>query len=323
MGSRWAIVASVLLVGVLSTASHGMMCYTDEVDCPVCSSKVKLQRLGSWGGYIFDEPSKYDLIFGMQPLTDFIVMCRHCGYAQTLQDFENLSPKQARILKDPQRMALRPWLEDEVPFAIRLQRCFETNQALGRDRAFWLWFNRVRIYHLRRLDPPAARAVAREEVALLDELDFPPAGLRRKESLYLKGEYKRIGGDLSGARSDLRKALDASINRETIEAIVVALVLAGGIAGLACRLFTRRKMLCIAVGVVVIALAAVPVMRFRQRLWMDDTYYSRLIQDRLDMLDTPSADDIAAPPARGRQPGTASAPSSMMADSPSSGPLSR
>jgi hypothetical protein len=268
----------------------GILVGPEEAGCPACWSKVALVRLVSYGSYVFDEPPKYDLVYRPWTREDYIACCPHCGYAQTEDKFEDVSAEQVARLKAAEFM--RQWQptdpSTEVPFPTRLERAIKTNEVLGRDRDFWVWFNRIAIFHYRSLDPAKARQVAEQEIGLLKD----GAGtLLKKQRLYLLGEYSRLVGDFSAAREFFRKARRTSVNDE----IVVLPLLAGGASAslgalLALVLLKRRRMLLVG-----LAAAALVGVTLGVALWyplralkQPDGYLNSLIDDRVRLTDATS-----------------------------------
>jgi hypothetical protein len=64
-----------------------------DIVCPVCQTKNRFMTVLSYGSYVYQFPSKYELIFW--PYTDSLgwYSCEHCHYSAFMSDFETL-PKE-------------------------------------------------------------------------------------------------------------------------------------------------------------------------------------------------------------------------------------
>ena len=72
-----------------------------EVEDPIAPGKTcQVQKPKSWGSYIYDWPSKYDLVFW--PLNDPAALwhCEHSGFTALIGDFEDLSKPEIALIRN-------------------------------------------------------------------------------------------------------------------------------------------------------------------------------------------------------------------------------
>lgn len=62
----------------------------DEIECPVCQTKNIFMVVGSYGNYIYQFPSKYQLVFW--PVTDSPswYSCKKCRYTAFMGEFNEV-----------------------------------------------------------------------------------------------------------------------------------------------------------------------------------------------------------------------------------------
>lgn len=274
----------VLLVLAAPPRADATLVSSKKEECPVCRNEVYLDRVESFGSYILEEPSKYDLIYPPASYESFIATCGNCGYSQIASDFLSLSPSQIEKLKSTRLMAAWRPTSREIPFPDRLERAIQVNQELDRGKEFWAFFNRIRIYHLRELDPQRAAEVARQELDLVQY----DRRLWGKERLYLLGEYSRLAGDPTAAGNYLRRAADTSIHRE----LTLPLLITNGVCVLlgvflAWR-YKRRFSSCLVAGMVAATLVLstlVFIGPLRRHIEHVDQILDQIIADRTELLD--------------------------------------
>ncbi len=275
----------MLLIGlaiVLAEASraHATLGGPAKDSCPVCGTTVNTWKWASWGPYIYDWPSKYDLVYWPATSENWFWLCTGCGYAQTGRDFSELSEKDVARLK---AACEKEWKRPEgnrIPFSLKLERTIRTNRLLGRDEAFWQWFNRVLIYHYRTVDPEKALHYAAEEVELLErERLFP-----RKETLYLLGEYHRMLGRQSLARRYFSKALAVSVNRRLVLILTTLCLACAFLAALVWRALKGKPAARVFAAVAAVGVAAASFWLYAN-FKQPNEYYNQVIRDRLALLE--------------------------------------
>lgn len=206
---------ALLVVATLLTAGLGYATtwvIAERAD-PITGDKVKVSDIMSYGGYIYQWPSKFDLVFW--PFTDenWIWFCPRSGYAAFGSDFEKLSA--------PEKERLQAWLKTNYDASKPPRGHFEKLAWLEKvytarqmDEDFWRHFYRVAAYVLRE-DTNASLAYVRKALVLIDKhLAGNPSGMALIESLYLKGEYSRRLGEIGTARECFEKVKSAKYTED-------------------------------------------------------------------------------------------------------------
>lgn len=118
--------------------------------CPVCNSIHQYLEPMSYGGYIYQWPSKYQYVFW--PYTDdaSVYCCPNCHYAAFMCDFNNIPNDKI----DTVQAVLQSLTIDtkgneyrQIPVTTRLEIAEKIYQVLGRDTKFWCRFYRIMGYH--------------------------------------------------------------------------------------------------------------------------------------------------------------------------------
>jgi hypothetical protein len=208
--------------------------FPKEFECPVCKTKNTFMVWGSYGSYIYQDPSKYQLIFW--PYTDSPgwYSCKKCRLSIFMNDFEQIPAEKiselARMLettnlpKQPERdekgsLENPPYLE--IPTWARMSVAEKVYRTLGRsDDEFWNHFYRVLAFHYDHYDKHSeADEARRKSIALTEKLlrEKPNDG-QRKESLYILGAMKHFVRDDAGALKALQEAASLKyMNKELQE----------------------------------------------------------------------------------------------------------
>ncbi len=213
------LLAAALAYGATARGAARITWFPQEFECPVCKTKNTFLVVGSYGSYIYQDASKFELIFW--PLTDrpTVYACKRCHLAAFMGDFEE-TPKEkheelrkrladfkfdyaaARGGHDTEAEYLR------IPSTQRLLAAEQTYQVLGRDDEFWCRFYRVLGHHYENHKQPAQADEARRKALALAErmlADKARAG-QRKELLYITGAMRHFLKDDAGALKDFREA---------------------------------------------------------------------------------------------------------------------
>jgi hypothetical protein len=190
-----------------------------EFECPICKTKNIFMVVGSYGSYIYQDPSKYQLIFWPYTDTPGWYSCSKCRFSLFMGDFENVSadqiPKLRKILaeitlpKQPQRSEEEskqnpPYLD--LPVASRMAVAEKVYRALGHgDDEFWNHFYRVAAFHA---GSQAAADEARHKSLAITERQLADKSLagQRKELLYILGAMRHFTGDDAAAKKAFEEA---------------------------------------------------------------------------------------------------------------------
>jgi hypothetical protein len=196
--------------------------FEQEVTCPVCQTKNVFLVPGSWGSYIYQYPSKFELIFW--PHTDHpsYHSCRKCKLTAFMGDFERVpKEKHAEVRKRLAGLKLEPRRGGEsmtkyykgaayldIPLTDRLLAARQVYEVLGRDDEFWCHFERVLGHHYADEKRAAEADEARRRALRLAEkmLADPARAAERKEFLYIAGAMRHLLGDDAAALRDFREA---------------------------------------------------------------------------------------------------------------------
>jgi hypothetical protein len=210
------------LVFAVARGEAAITWFPQEVECPVCRTKNTFLVPGSWGSYIYEDESKFQLIFW--PHTDSAAFhsCKKCRLTAFMGDFaETPKEKHAEILKRLEGVRLAPvkgkesatkYYKDavylDIPITERLLAAQKVYEVLGRDDGFWCHFQRVLGYHFESEKRQAEADEARTRALRLAEkmlADSARAG-ERKELLYIAGAMRHFLRDDPGALRDFREA---------------------------------------------------------------------------------------------------------------------
>jgi hypothetical protein len=195
-----------------------------EIKCPLCGTTNTFLQWLSYGSYIYEDPSKYQLVFW--PFTDSPVVysCKQCRLTAFMGDFERTPKEKFAELRKvlagvelPRRggPANSPpgWEYTRIPMTARLLAAEKVYRVLGRtEDDFWGHFYRVLGYHHDVESDPKAAAEARRRALTIAEraLADPANEGRRKELLYAAGAMRHFLGDDAGALRDFEAAAKLS-----------------------------------------------------------------------------------------------------------------
>ena len=185
-------------------------------ECPVCKKVVKVQRVASYGSYVYRYPSKYQLVFW--PHTDSLswYFCSGCHYTAFMGDFAKLPADKvkavaAAVAKLKQPQPNKPY--HEISIAYRLQIVAAVAKVLGRDDLYFCHFERVHGYHLQKLgQKEAAKAARLRSLALAQKLlkaDAPEPS--KKELTFLIGALQHFTGQKAEALATLARVPKAPV----------------------------------------------------------------------------------------------------------------
>lgn len=192
-----------------------------EFECPVCKTKNTFMVVGSYGSYIYADPSKYQLIFWPYTDTPSWYSCKKCRLSIFMGDFEDIPPNKIADLRkmlettslpaQPERgpkesMNHPPYLD--VPSVLRISIAEKVYQTLGKtDDEFWNHFYRVLAYHYDGAGKAAeAEQARRKSIAITEKLLTPKSAGRRKELLYILGAMRHFVGEDTAALKALEEA---------------------------------------------------------------------------------------------------------------------
>ena len=292
------------IICLLAKECCGVLVGEEKRLCPVCEEQVTILEIASFGSYIYDSEPKYDLIYFPYDDPRFIYMCPHCGYAQVAKYFDDLSNRERNKLKDFLSASWEPASPNEIAIEgpndisaieMRFNQAILVNKFLEKDEDFWAWFNRVLIFHYRRIDPNKAKALAIDEIDLLQKgkgkFEFPM--VPKKNRAYLLGEYNRLCGNNELARKHLFQALKIDAVSETKRAntalIILKFILLFSLLFTWIKKSLTTKNRVIYTIIIIIVFASCSFLQYwipelvRQEDYMNK-YYDEIIDDRIELL---------------------------------------
>jgi hypothetical protein len=165
---------------------------------------------GSYGSYVYEEPSKLQYVFWPATTDKFLYTCKQCRLTAYIGDFEAVPREKvdelARMLKRDAKIEgpLVPYFE--IPMVARLPVAEKVYKVLERDDTFWCEFRRVQGYHLEAASRADEARVARLKALEIAEKLLKQPSSMRKETLVIAASMRKITGDAEGAKRDLEEA---------------------------------------------------------------------------------------------------------------------
>jgi len=196
----------------------------DEIECPVCQTKNTFLVWGSYGNYIYQYPSKYQLVFWPFTANPTWYSCKKCRYTNFMGTFQNV-PKEKiadlrkmlegvslpaqKTLSKEESLARPPYLE--IPTSQRLLVVEKVNRFLGETGDdYWNHFYRVLAYHFDAEKKQAeADEARRKSLAITERLLADKANEgKRKELLYIAGSMRHFLREDKAALKNFEEARD-------------------------------------------------------------------------------------------------------------------
>jgi hypothetical protein len=216
-------------------AATGLITWSPaEIECPVCQTRNIFMVWGSYGSYIYQYPSKYELVFW--PFTDpqSWYSCKKCRYTNFMGTFpdvpkdkiadlrkmlEGVSLPAQKTLSNEESMLRPPYLE--IPTSERLLVVEKVHRFLGQgDDDYWNHFYRVLGNHLDAEKHEKEAGEARQKsLAITERLLADKANDgRRKELLYIAGAMHHFLWDDGAALKDFEEAKKLTYSNKDMEA---------------------------------------------------------------------------------------------------------
>jgi hypothetical protein len=143
----------ILIIGAFLALTFDVSSTTwfpEEHTCPLCKQKSMYQEIGSYGGYIYQWPSKYQYIYWPSTDNPSVYCCTKCKLSTYMWDFDSIpETKFDELSKYLTTVKLGKKYEDylEIPMTTRLEIAENVYKILGRDNEFWCKFYREFGYH--------------------------------------------------------------------------------------------------------------------------------------------------------------------------------
>ena len=213
---RLALVLAAVVTLALASRAEAITWAPGTTECPLCGKTVPVQRVASYGSYVYRYPSKYQLVFW--PHTDSLsfYFCPDCHYSAFMGEFAKLPKEKLPAVKDAVAKLKKPQPKksyDEIPIDYRLGIAGAAGRVLGRDDLYWCHFERVLGYHLAKLgQKDAAKAARLRSLALAQKLlkaNAPEPS--KKELVFLIGAMQHFTGQKPEALATLAKVKDTPV----------------------------------------------------------------------------------------------------------------
>ena len=234
---RWLVGFSlaILLAGPL-LATTG---FPTDLKCPMCGETNILYVWASYGSYIYQWPSKFQMIFWPSTDPHDLFLCKKCHFAAFSHDWQKppeekleatrklLSGIAAPAIPEPEFAAgdnddekiWKRMVYTKVPMAQRLEIAEKVYELWGGDDDFWCHFYRVKGYHLQKEKRPAEADAARQKALelALKMLTLEKNQGRRKKLLVITAAMRHYLRDDPGALADLNTAQKLTFKEPRLE----------------------------------------------------------------------------------------------------------
>lgn len=225
MSDVWSAIRAAVFAAVLGAAAvaSATTWAPEDVECPLCGKANEFQSVMSYGTYIYNWPSKFELIFWPDTESEVLYSCRNCKFTCFMYDFEDPPAEKVDALREAAAEAdfggdFNSYTD--IPMTVRLAAAQKIYRVLKRDDYFWCRFYRVVGYHAAAEGLTEEAATARgEALAIAEGLmeDEGRAG-ERKEFMLITGAMRYLRGDEAAARADFEAALAISYDNPELEA---------------------------------------------------------------------------------------------------------
>jgi hypothetical protein len=208
--------------------------FPTEITCPVCNTKNIFMVWGSYGSYIYQDPSKYQLIFWPHTSSPSWYSCKKCRLTAFMEDFTKLPAEKIpdlrklletvnlpsqKTLSDKESLEHPPYLELSV--SDRLVVAEQVYRTLGQtSEEFWAHFYRVMAYHF-----DSDKKVKEAHDARQKELKIVEGWLtdkskdgQRKEFLFICGSMHHLMGEDPAATKAFEEAATLKYSNPSIKA---------------------------------------------------------------------------------------------------------
>jgi hypothetical protein len=200
-----------LLVLIFARQVLAITSFPQDIECPVCKTKNSFQVYASWGSYIYQWPSKFQLVFWPFTYSESLYSCKKCHLTAFLDDFTKLPREKVEAAQAALRdVRLKKEYEKytDIPMSERLPIAEKVYHVLDKDDEFWCHFYRVEGYHFdRESKAPEAAAARGKALELAQKIAADPKNAGRlKELLYVSASMKHFLGRDAEALADLDSA---------------------------------------------------------------------------------------------------------------------
>jgi hypothetical protein len=218
--TKWLLIITLLCGAAVASATTW---FADDVECPLCGETNEFQVVGSYGSYIYDWPSKFELIFWPDTDGNVLYSCRKCKYTCFMYDFRDPPEDKLYALREAAAEvdfggSFKAYTD--IPMIDRLAAAEKVYRVLEWDEDSWCRFYRIVGYHAETQGLTEEAAAARSEALAIAETmleDEARAG-ERKQFLVITGAMRYLRGDEAGARADFEAAVPLTYDNAALEA---------------------------------------------------------------------------------------------------------
>ena len=204
----------LVLVAIVLAAALPALAITTvpvKVVCPICGTQNDFLDYASWGSYIYQYPSKFQLVFWPHTDSATVYSCKKCHLSLFMWDFREF-PKDkiddTRKLLEGVKLSGNYKTYTDIPVSEKLQIAEKIYQGMNRDDEFLSQFYRVLGYHFAQEKKAEQARLARLhslEITLRLLAD-PANSSRKKEFLFLAASMHHFTGDDASALKELKDA---------------------------------------------------------------------------------------------------------------------
>lgn len=211
-----------LFLGIIFFSASATTWYPTELKCPLCNAKNTYQQIGSYGGYIYSWPSKFQYIFWPFTESPTFYCCPKCHLSVLMWDFDSIPDDKSDALKAYlQTVAFEEEYKDyqDIPLLQRLEIAEQVYLILERDNDFWCRFYRVMGYHYESEQDESKALIARTKALDLafQMLIDPAFAGREKENCYIIACMYYFMGQKEKAMEYLGKAQEMTYTNSSME----------------------------------------------------------------------------------------------------------
>lgn len=205
--SLTVLLGLTLLAGTVLAITTGYQDFT----CPICGTKNRFTVYMSWGSYIYQYPSKFQMIFWPHTWSSSWYHCKKCHYSVFMSHFEKPPADKVeatRAALNDVKVTYDTGDYDTIPMFERLEIAEKVYRVWGISDEEWCHFYRVKGYHLQREKQQQGAEAARQKALdlALKLMGNPENEGRRKELLVVTAAMRHYLRDDPAALADLRTA---------------------------------------------------------------------------------------------------------------------
>jgi hypothetical protein len=224
-----SIILILLSLILFTNYLHATTWGSKSIECPICGESDTYKVINSYGSYIYDWPTKFQMIFW--PKTDQMshYTCEECGFSCFMSDFikfDTLYKSNVKEMLDKEKPKLDFSDYTDYPILKRLDREEKCYKLMNKDSYFWCEFYRVKAYFNDiEKDTLNARRYRMKALGLAEQmLESEKNSAIAKELLfiiasmyYYTGNYKEAEDNIKASKILVYKGID--MNPENASAL--------------------------------------------------------------------------------------------------------